>query len=262
MQTTQLNFTDTHCHLYAAEFDGDREEMVQRAIDSGVRKMMMPNIDPDSIPLMLRLSNTFPGHCFPMMGLHPCSVKPGYQAILDRMKTELQTGAYTGIGETGVDLYWDVTHRDLQIDAFEQHIKWAKEMDLPVIIHSRDSLALNLEIIQKHQDGTLRGIFHCFGGDYDQGLKIFELGFKAGIGGILTFKNSILGEVLSKLPKEIIVLETDAPYLAPVPYRGKRNEPSYLMMIAEYLSKVLGISMVELAELTTSNAMSVFGKKG
>ena len=197
-----------------------------------------------------------------MIGLHPCSVNENYSQVLDQMKEELISGKYVGVGETGVDLYWDTTFRDQQIEAFEWQIKWAKEFELPVIIHSRESLDLNIEIIRKHQNGHLKGIFHCFGGSLEQGMHIHELGFKVGIGGILTFKKTDLMDVLPNLPRDIFVLETDSPYLAPVPHRGKRNEPAFLLLIANRLAEVLGISLSELSELTNSNAEAVFNKKG
>jgi len=262
MQTTELKLTDTHCHLYADEFDEDRTQMINKAIDGGVVQMMIPNIDLDTIPIMNKVVEQFPSNCFPMLGLHPCSVRDNYNVVLDQMKEELMSGKYVGVGETGVDLYWDTAYRDQQIDAFEQQIQLGKEFDLPVIIHSRESLDLNIDIISKHQNGHLKGIFHCFGGTAKQAMQIHELGFKIGIGGIITFKKSDLPDVLPNLPREIFVLETDSPYLAPVPNRGKRNEPAFLLLIAARLSEVLGISVPELAELTNSNAKAVFNKKG
>lgn len=261
MQTTQLKLTDTHCHLYANEFDEDRTQMIMRAIESGVHQMMIPNIDLTTISIMNNLVDQFPEHCFPMIGLHPCSVRENFEGILDQMKQELISGKYAGVGETGVDLYWDSAYRDQQIEAFELQIEWGKEFDLPVIIHSRESLDLNIEIIGKHQNGHLKGIFHCFGGTISQGMQIHELGFKIGIGGILTFKKSDLTDVLPNLPKDMFVLETDSPYLAPVPNRGKRNEPAFLPLIATRLAEILEISLSELSELTNSNAKTVFNKK-
>ncbi|MEO6130261.1 MAG: TatD family hydrolase [Saprospiraceae bacterium] len=256
-----MNWIDTHCHLYAAEFGPDQSAMIRRALDNHVNQMMLPNIDVESIPAMLALHQLFPDHCKPMMGLHPCSVEDNYQEVLSKMKNELHKGGYSGIGETGVDLYWETKTKTMQIEAFEEQIEWAKEFDLPVIIHSRESLDLNIDIIKNHQDGNLKGIFHCFGGDYSQAMRIYELGFKIGIGGVITFKKSELGEVLPKIPIEMIVLETDAPYLAPVPYRGKRNESSYILLIAEKVASCLSLSMEEVSGLTTRNAEAVYGKK-
>ncbi len=256
-----MRFIDTHCHLYSTEFDQDRGEMIRKAIDAGVHQMMLPNIDLDSIAPMMDLVEKFPGHCYPMIGLHPVAVKNNYQELLDEMKVRKKSGIYSGIGETGVDLYWDTTYKEYQIDAFGQQITWAQEMELPVIIHSRESLDLNIGIIQNQQDGKLKGIFHCFSGNYEQAIKIFELGFKIGIGGVVTFKKSGLDQLLPRLPPEMIVLETDAPYLAPTPFRGKRNESAYLVIIAEKVAQSLGISLFEVEQLTSSNAHDVFGKK-
>ncbi len=262
METSQLNFIDTHCHLYSAEFDVDRIEMIRNAVHAGVRQMMMPNIDLDTVSLMLQLVTEFPGVCYPMMGLHPCSVKENYKEILQHMKGLIDTGSFAGVGETGIDLYWDTTYKGFQIEAFEQQISWGKEFDLPVIIHSRESLELNIDIIASQQGGRLRGIFHCFGGDYDQAIRIYELGFKIGIGGVVTFKKSGLADVLPRIPSDIILLETDAPYLAPSPYRGKRNEPAYLPLIAGQIALLLGLSLDEVANITYQNALDVFRKKG
>ena len=256
-----MNLTDTHCHLYAAEFDPDRSMMIKRALGNGVTKMFLPNIDEESIGLMWSLVDQFPDHCFPMMGLHPCSVKENYQSILDRMREEISARPYKGVGETGIDLYWDTSFKREQIDAFEQQLTWAKELDLPVIIHSRESLDLNIEIVAAHQDGRLRGIFHCFGGSSYQVERIGQLGFKIGIGGVVTFKKAGLAEMLPSIPLRMIVLETDAPYLAPVPHRGKRNESSYLILVAQKIAEVLQISLEDLARVTTENAEAVYGKK-
>ena len=262
METLQLNWIDTHCHLYAAEFDQDRHEMIRRALDAGVQEMMLPNIDLESLPVLSSLVNEYPDHCKPMMGLHPCSVREDYNEILDQMNLEIRKGGFVGVGETGIDLYWETKFRQIQIEAFEQQIGWAKELDLPVIIHSRESLELNIEIIRSHQDGTLRGIFHCFGGSLEQAMQISELGFKIGIGGVITYKKSGLPELLLQLPREMLVLETDAPYLSPVPYRGKRNETSYLPLIAEKVAQSLNISLTEVSQITSANAREVFRKKG
>ncbi|MGB3079220.1 MAG: TatD family hydrolase [Saprospiraceae bacterium] len=262
METTQMYWIDTHCHLFASEFEDDRMEMIHRALDSNVMQMMLPNIDMDSLPAMMALAKSFPDNCIPMLGLHPCSVKEGFEDVLTQMKIEIQKGGFYGIGETGVDLYWETKTKDIQIAAFEEQIEWGREFDLPIIIHSRETLDLTIDIINQKQDGSLRGIFHCFGGDYAQAMRIYELGFKIGIGGVITFKKSELGQLLPLIPSEIIVLETDAPYLAPVPHRGKRNESSYLLIIAEKIAQSLNLPLEEVAKLTTRNAHDVFGKKG
>jgi TatD DNase family protein len=205
METSHLKWIDTHCHLYVEEFDIDRDGMIQRAIASGIWKMMMPNIDESSIPGMWKLANQYTDHCLPMMGLHPCSVKGDYEEILSRMESEFNTRNYVGVGETGIDLYWDKTFEKEQIIAFERQILWAKQYKLPVIIHSRESLDLTIEIISQHQDGHLKGIFHCFSGGHDQVAKIEGLGFKVGIGGVVTYKKAGLSEILSQIPLKMMV---------------------------------------------------------
>lgn len=262
MQSNQLHWTDTHCHLYVSEFDPDKKEMMERAIEAGVDRMMMPNIDLDSVARIKSLAVEYPEHCFPMMGLHPCSVKSDYITVLSAIEKLLFTEQYIGVGETGIDLYWDTTFRQQQIEAFELQIDWAAQLNLPVIIHSRESLDLNIEIITRKQDGKLRGIFHCFGGTVDQARQIQDLGFKVGIGGVVTYKNSNLPGVLPEIPPSMIVLETDAPYLSPVPFRGKRNESAYIPLISAKVADILQISLAELSALTNENAAEVFGKKG
>jgi len=262
MESNQLHWTDTHCHLYVPEFDPDKNEMLLRALEAGVVRMMMPNIDLDTVHRLKSMAREFPGQCFPMMGLHPCSVKSDYSTVLGEIEKLLFTGDFIGVGETGIDLYWDTTFRQQQIEAFELQIDWAKQLHLPVIIHSRESLELNIEIVSRKQDGNLRGIFHCFGGTVDQASQIHELGFKIGIGGVVTYKNSMLPGVLPEIPPSMIVLETDAPYLAPVPFRGKRNESAYIPLIATKVADILQISLAELYYLTNENAAEVFGKKG
>ncbi len=261
METKQFKWIDTHCHLYSPEFDPDRAEMVRRALNSGVEKMMLPNIDAQSIPGMWELVNSFPGHCFPMIGLHPCSVRQNFKEVLDGMEPELMSGKYIGVGETGIDLFWDITFKSQQIEAFERQIGWAKNIHLPVIIHSRESLDLTIEVIERHYHPDLKGIFHCFSGSQEQIRRIENLGFKVGIGGVVTFKKGGLAEILAQIPLSMMVLETDAPYLAPVPYRGKRNEPSYLALIAQKIAEVLDMPIEEVARITTENAEAVYGKK-
>jgi TatD DNase family protein len=255
-----MKLIDTHCHLYASEFDIDRDAMIRRALEAGVEMMLLPNIDLSSVEAMLQLVSDFPQNCYPMMGLHPCSVKEDFREILQQMRLFIQEGNYYGIGETGIDLYWDTTFRQYQIEAFETQIGWAKEEQLPIIIHSRESLNLNIEIIEHHQDGNLTGIFHCFSGAPEQAKRIFDAGFKIGIGGVLTFKKSGLEGIIPQMPAEMIVLETDSPYLAPVPYRGQRNESAYLRIIAEKLAFVTGTDLTDVAEKTSRNALSVFRK--
>ncbi|MEO5905292.1 MAG: TatD family hydrolase [Saprospiraceae bacterium] len=262
METSEFSLVDTHTHIYATEFDEDRDAMIRRAIASGVDQMMMPNLDKGTIEGMWQLAEAYPSNCFPMLGLHPCLVKEDYKTHLRDLESELINRSYSGIGETGIDLYWDATTKEWQIDAFNEQIRWAKELNLPVIIHSRESLDLNIDLISHQQDGSLKGIFHCFGGNLQQAIRIHSLGFKIGIGGVVTYKNSGLDLVLPEIPLEMIVLETDAPYLAPIPHRGKRNEPAYLNLIADRLAIILGIGLDQVARETTRNAREVFGKKG
>lgn len=261
METSELIWVDTHCHAYVTEFDQDREEMMERAVAGGIAKIMLPNIDMESIPGMMAMAEKYPGVCYPMMGLHPCSVKAGFEEILDLMEEKLKAGDFVGVGETGIDLYWDKSFHDEQIVAFERQIEWAKTYNLPIIIHSRESLDQTIEIISKHKDDRLKGIFHCFSGTPSQVEQIKSLDFKVGIGGVVTFKKAGLAELLPQIPLEMIVLETDSPYLAPVPNRGKRNEPAYLEFVAARIAEVLDIPLKELSAVTTRNAEEVYGKK-
>lgn len=251
---------DTHTHLYAAAFDEDRPAMMARAFAADVAVLMLPNIDLSSIAGMHQMVADYPGKVFPMMGLHPCSVKDDYEAVLHQMEEKLRTGAYRGIGETGLDYYWDTTHKAAQQASLVKHIDWAVHHRLPIILHTRDAFADTYALISEHNTSRLTGIFHCFTGSVEEAEKVLSLdGFYLGIGGVLTFKNSGLDKVVASLPLDRMVLETDSPYLAPVPYRGKRNESSYLRLIAEKLAQVKGVSYDEVAEITTINARKVFG---
>ncbi|MCB9354255.1 MAG: TatD family hydrolase [Lewinellaceae bacterium] len=251
---------DTHAHLYSGKFDPDRSEMVQRAIDAGVSRMYLPNIDAGSIDAMLALEAAFPEHCFAMMGLHPGSVQPDtYEQELALVEKHLGERAWAGVGETGIDLYWDKSTLDIQKISFARQIEWAKDLQLPVIIHSRESNEECLELVSAGQDGRLRGIFHCFSGTLEQAMRMIDLGFMLGIGGTLTYSKSTLPEVLREVPLESIVLETDAPYLSPVPHRGKRNESAYVALVAEKLAEVKALTTEEIARATTRNALRMFG---
>lgn len=252
-------FVDSHAHLYLNQFDEDNDTVINEAIKKKVKKIFLPNIDSSTTPRMNELVKRYPEVCFPMMGLHPCSVKEDYKTELKHVEEELKNGSYCGIGETGIDLYWDKTFRKEQIEAFEIQIGWALDMDLPIIIHSRESLDLTIEIISNHQNGKLKGIFHCFNGTPEQSQKIVDLNFHMGLGGVITFKKANLDEMISLMPLENMVLETDSPYLAPVPYRGKRNESSYIPLIAEKISEVKNLSVDEIAKTTTHNAELLFG---
>ncbi|MBP6829126.1 MAG: TatD family hydrolase [Saprospiraceae bacterium] len=252
---------DTHAHLYSHKFDNDRSDMVRRAIAAGVTRMYLPNIDSESIQPMLDLEAEFPDNCFAMMGLHPGHVQPDtYEQELALVEKHLGERRWAGVGETGIDLYWDKTHLDIQKKAFARQIEWAKDLNLPIIIHSRESNEECLELVKNGQDGRLRGIFHCFSGTPEQARRMTDLGFMLGIGGTLTYPKSEVPEVLREVPLEYIVLETDAPYLPPVPHRGKRNESAYVALVAEKLSEVKGLPPGEIARVTTANALRMFGE--
>jgi TatD DNase family protein len=251
-------FTDTHTHLYSEEFNDDREAMVKRAIESRVKRLFLPNIDIKSIQPMLDLVWRFPDNCFPMMGLHPCSVDEHVEAHLFQIQKWFKKRKFYAVGEIGLDFYWSVEFKDQQIMAFKKQIQWAIQMDLPINIHSRNSTDEVIAILQEMKHPALRGIFHCFSGNAHQAKQVTNLGFYIGIGGVLTYKKSDLPEVIKEIDLKYLVLETDAPYLPPVPFRGKRNEPSYIPLIAEKLAAIYNCSISEIAEKTTQNAMSVF----
>ncbi len=254
-----LRLIDTHAHLYSRKFDPDRHDMVHRAIAAGVGRMYLPNIDSGYIEAMLALEADFPENCFAMMGLHPCSVQPDtYEQELATVEHWLGQRKWAGIGETGIDLHWDKTTLDIQKIAFARQIEWAKDLGRPIIIHSRVSNSECIELVRAGQDGRLRGIFHCFSGTLEEALSIIDLGFMLGIGGTLTYPKSELPAVLREVPLEHIVLETDAPYLPPVPYRGKRNESAYIREVAEMLSEVKVLPTTQIAKVTTENALRMF----
>lgn len=251
---------DTHAHLYSSKFDHDRSDMVRRAIAAGVTRMYLPNIDSESIDAMLALEAEFPEHCFAMMGLHPSHVKPDtYEQELALVEDWLGRRQWAGVGETGIDLYWDKTTLPIQQIAFARQIEWAKDLGRPIIIHSRESNEECLALVKAGQDGRLRGIFHCFSGTVEQAKRMIDLGFMLGIGGTLTYAKSELPAVLREIPLEHLVLETDAPYLPPVPHRGKRNESAYVRLVAEMLSEVKVLPVAEIARATTANALRMFG---
>lgn len=252
---------DTHAHLYAKQFDDDRESMLERAKTSGVERFYLPNIDSTSIDGMLELEAKHPETCFPMMGLHPCSVKENYEEELAIVEEWLFKRPFCAVGEIGIDLYWDKTTLPQQIIAFRRQIGWAKQLDLPIIIHARDSTEEILEVLEMEKSENLRGIFHCFGGTVEQANRIVDLGFYLGIGGVLTFKKSGLDKTMQEIDLKHVVLETDSPYLAPTPYRGKRNESSYLRLVAEKLAGVKNIPFTEVAAITSANARKIFEKK-
>ena len=249
---------DTHSHIYGPEFDDDRAEVLQRARLAGVDKVLLPNINEESIARMLLVAKEYPDMCYPMMGLHPEDVKEDWAQVLDRM--EMQLDGMIAVGEVGLDFYWDTTFRKEQIEAFERQICWAVERNLPLVIHMRKAEQELLEVMERHKSDGLRGVFHCFGGSRETASRMLKHeGFVLGIGGVVTFKNSRLAETLRHVPLDRIVLETDAPYLAPVPYRGKRNEPSYVAHVARFLSDIYNVSEEEVNDVTNLAVKRVFG---
>jgi TatD DNase family protein len=249
---------DTHSHLYSEEFNADISEVMQRADLEGVSKVFLPAIDSNSASAMLHLEEKYPGRCIAMMGLHPCYVKENYLEELEFVNLWLSKRRFAAVGEIGLDYYWDRNFDAQQHEAFSYQIDLALRHNLPIVIHSRDSMEDTLTMVSRKQDGNLRGVFHCFSGSYEQAVRAIDLGFMLGIGGVLTYKKSGLAEVLEKLPMESLVLETDSPYLTPVPFRGKRNESSYLRYIATKLAEVKRIPLDEVARITTTNAERLF----
>lgn len=253
-------FTDTHAHLYDEQFADDRAEMINNAIDAGVTKMYLPNCDSTTIESMMQLSAQFPDNCYPMMGLHPCYVKDNYKEELAIVDKHLAENKFYAVGEIGLDYYWDLTYKEQQIEAFKMQIDLALEYDLPIVIHSRESLQDTIDIVREKQNGKLNGIFHCFSGNAEEAKQAIETGLYLGIGGVVTFKNSKLPEVLKEVDLSRLVLETDAPYLAPTPYRGKRNESSYIPLIAKKIAEIKQVSIEEVARITTENTAKIFNK--
>lgn len=257
-----LELIDTHAHLYLDAFAEDRKEMVVRAMQAGVKGIYLPNIDRSSIAPMLELEQAYPDFCFAMMGLHPCSVDENFREALSTVREWLESRHFCAVGEIGIDLYWDKSFRAQQEEAFLQQISWAIEFDLPIVIHARESLDIILDLIHPLKQPRLRGIFHCFGGTVHQAERIQDLGFLLGIGGVLTYKKAGLDEVLKSVPLSCLVLETDAPYLSPVPFRGKRNESAYLTYIASKLAEIYGTTVEEIGRQTSRTAEALFHPEG
>lgn len=249
---------DTHSHIYLKEFDADRAEMLSRAEKEGVRSVLMPAIDSETHSPVLKAEADFKGKCIAMMGLHPCSVKENYKEELNIVREYFEKRNFIAVGETGLDFYWDLTFTKEQYESFNIQIEIALEYNIPVVIHSRNSTNECIKVISDHQKGNLKGVFHCFSGNIDQARQIVDLGFYIGIGGIVTFKNSGLDKVMAAIDLKNVVLETDAPYLAPVPFRGKRNECSYLKYVVEKLSEIKGVDKKNIEEITTANAKDLF----
>ena len=251
-------FIDTHTHLYDEQLMTEELAMMQRALDAGVNKMYMPNCDSTTIDGMLLLADKYPDSCLPMMGLHPCYVKDNYKDELAIVNEWLGKRKFAAVGEIGLDYYWDKTYVPQQKEAFEIQINWALLQNIPIVIHSRESTQDCIDIVRRKQNGKLKGIFHCFSGSLEQAKQIIDIGFYLGIGGVVTFKKAGLAEIVQQLPLDNIVLETDAPYLAPTPYRGKRNESAYMPLIAEKIAELKQVSIEEVARITTTNAEKIF----
>lgn len=250
--------TDTHTHLYYETDEEKLAELMQRCFDNKVERLFLPNVDVASIARIEHLVKKYPSNCFAMAGLHPCDVKDDYELVLDEICQSMVDREIYAIGEIGIDLHWDKTTLDIQKVAFREQIKWAKDMELPIVIHCREAFDEIFEVLEAEKGADLRGILHCFTGNTDQAFQAIELGFHLGIGGVVTYKKSGLDEVLKHIPLEKVVLETDSPYLAPVPFRGKPNESSYLLHIAERVAEIYQISLEEVAEVTTANSRHIF----
>ncbi len=252
-----MKIIDTHCHLYAEEFNEDRNEAIERALAMGVSKILLPNIDLESIEGLHALTDTYQQVCFPMMGLHPCYVKEDYQSVLNTIFDWFNKREYCAVGEIGMDLYWDKTTKSWQEDAFIQQVEFAISKNLPLAIHSRSATQELIQLLKPFK-GKVTGVFHCFSESAELANEIIKLDFLLGIGGVITFKNAGLPQALENIDLKHIILETDSPYLAPVPYRGKRNEPSYTRLVADKLAEAKGISAAEVYEITSENAERLF----
>lgn len=253
-----MNLIDTHSHIYSEDFNDDINQIIENSKEAGVEKILLPNIDSQSIDQMHSLERMFPSYCIPMMGLHPTSVKENFQDELNICKNWLNSRKYCAIGEIGIDLYWDKTFVKEQQIAFDTQINWALKFNLPIVIHSRESFDEIFEILENYKKSNLRGVFHSFSGNLEQANKAIELGFFLGINGIVTFKNSGLDKTIAEVPLEKLMLETDAPYLAPVPKRGKRNESSYVRYTAQKIAEIYQTKIERVAEITSYNARNLF----
>ncbi|WPC74045.1 TatD family hydrolase [Vibrio porteresiae] len=249
---------DTHAHIYATEFDADRDEVVKRALEQGVEQILLPNINLESIEPMLATEAAYPNVCRSMMGLHPTDVNADFETTLATMYGWFDRHPFIAVGEIGIDLYWDKTFKHEQEIAFITQLRWAKEKQLPVVIHTRDSMEETITLLAKEQDGTLQGVFHCFGGSVEEAQRINELGFHLGLGGVSTFKNGGMDKVIPHLDMNYVILETDCPYLAPVPHRGKRNEPAYTKLVLERIADLTMSNVCQVDKITTNNAKELF----
>ncbi len=255
-----MKIIDTHCHLYLEEYKKDIDPLIRRANELGVIKFYLPGIDKEVIADMLALEKKYPGECIPMMGLHPCSVKENYKEELKIIEDWLHKRKFVGIGEIGLDFYWDKTFTKQQFAAFKIQMQWALDRSIPIVIHTRNAMQETIDTVKPFAKKGLSGIFHCFGGSEEEAKQIIDLGFYLGIGGVVTYKSSGLAKLIEKIGLKNIVLETDSPYLSPIPFKGKRNESSYLLYIIEKIAEATKLSLEEVAAITTTNAEKVFGK--
>lgn len=249
---------DTHSHLYLEEFDSEIEQIIFRSKENGVEKIYLPAIDSQTTQQLIQLETKYPNYCIAMMGLHPCYVKGNYKEELEKVSSLLQQRKFAAIGECGLDFYWDIAFVKEQYEALEQQMDWSLEYQLPIVLHTRNATQETIDVVKKYADKGLKGIFHCFGGSVDEANQIIEMGFYLGIGGVVTYKNAGLDKVLKDIDLKHIVLETDSPYLTPVPHRGKRNETSYLKIIAEKIAEIKDCSYEDVATVTTENAKNLF----
>lgn len=256
-----MKLIDTHTHLYTREFEEDIDSVVERATNEGVEKFYLPAIDSSENDALLELEKKFPGKMYAMAGLHPCSVKENYKEELAAIEQQLSQREFAAIGETGLDFYWDTTFSRQQYESLQTQIEWAIQYKLPLVLHTRNAIQETIDIIKEYKGTGLKGIFHCFSGSLSHAKEIIDSEFLLGIGGVVTFKNSGLAEVIKDIELSYIVLETDAPYLAPSPYRGKRNESSYLKYIVQKIAEIKELSVEEVASQTTKNANEIFNKK-
>ena len=261
-----MQWIDTHAHVFVEQFSADLNSVLASAKTKGISHVLMPNIDEGTLKPMLKVAENFPGYCIPMLGLHPGSVEENYRLFLNRMPQWLQENSYCAIGEIGIDLYWRKDNLPEQTDAFEQQVEMAVKYDLPVAIHSRDAFHVCIQSLKRikaqlTEGQRLRGVFHCFTGSYEEAREAIKLGFYLGIGGVLTYKTSKLPELLQRIGLENVILETDSPYLPPVPYRGKRNEPAFLREVALKMSESLNMDLQTVADITTRNAVNLFSLK-
>lgn len=259
---TQSLFVDSHAHIYHKQFRSDIDDTLARSFEAGVDQIYMPNIDHESIDAMMELEQRYPDHCYSTMGLHPCSVNKDFEKELYIVEEWLTKRSFAAIGEAGIDLYWDKTFLPEQEEALRIQVRWAKQYKIPIILHCRDSFEETIRIIEDENDASLSGIFHCFTGSSEDAKRVLDTGFYIGIGGVSTFKNGGLDTVIPELPLERVVLETDSPYLAPVPHRGKRNEPSYIPLVAQRIADFCAMPVEEVAKKTTAAANTVFKKGG